>query len=182
MPPGERRVSAEIGIPFLKIGTDDVGSLFRRRARKPLGPFLVVSVSSGLALDTALRSTHDSHPHLWPVHGRPHQLWLLRPTDRAGEHHLVSVANNLLLDGGGVPDAEPVRMRDRHGADAAWQRWRVVPVNGGRAHRIENVGTGLALDCPHAAEARTPATLRPTHGGENQTWLLAAPFTALAED
>ncbi|WP_146616524.1 RICIN domain-containing protein [Kitasatospora sp. SolWspMP-SS2h] len=182
MPPGERRVSAEFGIPFLKIGTDDVGALFRRRARKPLGPFLVVSVSSGLALDTALRTTHDSRPHLWPVHGQPHQLWLLRPTGHAGEFHLLSAANNLLLDGNGVPDTEPVRMRDPHRTDAAWQRWRVVPVNGGRAHRIENAGTGLVLNCPHAVEARTPVTLRTPHGGENQTWLLAAPFTALAED
>ncbi|MFJ4680796.1 MULTISPECIES: RICIN domain-containing protein [unclassified Kitasatospora] len=177
MPPGERRVSAEIGVPFLKIGTDDVGSLFRRRARKPLGPFLVLSVSSGLALDTALHTRHGTRPHLWKAHGQPHQLWLLGPTDRDGEFELVSAANNLLLDGRGAQDGDSVRMCDRHGADAAWQRWRVVAVDGGRAHRIENAGTGMVLDCPYEAVSPAPATLWAPHGGSNQTWVLAAPFT-----
>jgi hypothetical protein len=34
MASSDRQISAEIGLPFLKIGTNDVGAFFRRRTRR----------------------------------------------------------------------------------------------------------------------------------------------------
>lgn len=178
MPPRDRQISAEIGLPFLKIGTNDVGAFFRRRERRFNGPFLIISVSSGLALDTALESTDGSHPHLWGPHGQPHQLWSLEPTGYGSEVHIVSASNNLLLDGQAPVTGHHPRMRGRSESDAAWQRWHVLPAPGRRAHRIINAGTGYALDSPRDAEARTWPVLWEPHEGENQQWLLAMPFLA----
>ena len=90
MPPRDRQVSAEIGLPFLKIGTNDVGAFFKRRGRQPSGPFLFISASCGLALDTALHSNDGSHPHLWGPHGQPHQLWYLEASGHGREVHIIS--------------------------------------------------------------------------------------------
>ncbi|MFE9649315.1 RICIN domain-containing protein [Streptomyces sp. NPDC006365] len=176
MLPRDRQVSAEIGLPFLKIGTNDVGAFFKRRGRQPSGPFLLISVSSGLALDTALHSADGSHPHLWGPHGQPHQLWYLEASGHGREVHIISASNNLLLDGQASAAGHHPRMRGRSDNGAAWQRWAVFPAPGLRAHRIINAGTGHALDCPHDAEARTMPVFWEPHDGGNQQWLLAMPF------
>ncbi|MFD6189894.1 MULTISPECIES: RICIN domain-containing protein [unclassified Streptomyces] len=176
MPPRDRQVSAEISLPFLKIGTNDVGAFFKRRRREPTGPFLLISASSGLALDTAFHSGDGSVPHLWGPHGQPHQLWYLEASGHGREVHIISASNNLLLDGQAAGLGDHVRMRGRNDNGAAWQRWHVSAAPGLRAHRIVNAGTGHALDCPHEAEARTKPVFWEPHGGGNQQWLLAMPF------
>ncbi|QIP87223.1 RICIN domain-containing protein [Streptomyces sp. Tu 2975] len=181
MLPRNRQVSAEIGLPFLKIGTNDVGAFFKRRERQPSGPFLLISVSSGLALDTCLRNSDGSQPHLWGPHGQPHQLWYLEASGHGRQVHIISASNNLLLDGHAAASLDHLRMRGRSDDDAAWQRWHVIPAPGLRAHRIINAGTGLALDTPREAEARTMPVFWEPHDGDNQQWLLAMPFVIPAE-
>ncbi|MDT0401968.1 RICIN domain-containing protein [Streptomyces sp. NRRL WC-3626] len=176
MSPRSRQVSAEISLPFLKIGTNDVGAFFTSRRREPTGPFLLISASSGLALDTAFHSGDGSTPHLWAAHGELHQLWYLEATGHGREVHIISASNNLLLDGRAAGSGDHLRMRGRSDDDAAWQRWRVSVAPGLRTHRIINAGTGFALDCPHEAEARTMPVLWEQHGGGNQQWLLVMPF------
>lgn len=99
MTDADRRISAEISPfpPFLKITTTDVGAIFRRRRRSitQTGPFLIISVDSGLAMDTAFRTEDGSHPHLWTAHGQAHQLWRLIPSGHEGEARIVSLSNNL---------------------------------------------------------------------------------------
>ncbi|MFD3436858.1 RICIN domain-containing protein [Streptomyces sp. NPDC058685] len=181
MPPRDRQISAEIGLPFLKIGTNDVGAFFKRRERRSTGPFLLLSVTSGLALDTALERSDGSHPHLWGTHGQPHQLWNFEPSGHKEEVRIVSVGNNLVLDGQTLQAADGhqhPRMRGRSDLDVPWQRWRIVPAPDRRAHRIINAGTGLALDCPWEAGVRTRPVLWEPNEGENQHWLLAMPFVS----
>jgi hypothetical protein len=180
----DRQISAEIGLPFLKIGTNDVGAFFRRRTRRFDGPFLLISVHSGLGITTGLEIADGGHPLLWGPNGKPHQLWSLEPTGYGSEVHIISVHSGLLLDAQGLVIEQPLRLRGRSESDnAPWQRWQMLPAPGGRAHRIINVGTGYALDSPwdtRAEEGRAVPGTRPIlwhpHTGENQQWVLAMPF------
>jgi hypothetical protein len=141
---------------------------------------MVISVSSGLALDTAFRSSDGSHPHLWSSHGQPHQLWRLVPSGHEAEVRIVSLSNGLFLDGQGVAEGAPPRMRGED-KDAAWQRWRLHPAPGHRSHSLVNAGTGMVLEAPHEAERTTQPVLWGKHNGENQHWILAMPFATPPE-
>ncbi|MGW0936811.1 RICIN domain-containing protein [Streptomyces sp. NPDC002666] len=180
MTDADRRIGAEITPlpPFLKITTNDVGALFKRRRRSITedGPFLIISVDSGLALDTAFRHEDGSHPHLWAAHGNAHQLWRLIPSGHPGEVRILSQSNNLFLDGRGSHEGDHPQMRAE--ANEPRQRWRLKPAPGRRAHYLENVATGLVLDRPHEAKNATWPVLWSENGGENQHWLLTMPFTA----
>lgn len=171
----DRDISVEIRLPFLTIGTTSIQSLFRRRDRRTAGPFLIISVTSGLALDTALGTAQGTSPHLWGPHGKPHQLWYLRPSGHAGEVHIVSVANGLALDAGrGMGDGHQPQMWEQ--SDVAWRRWRLTPSPDGRAHTLSCEGTGTVLDSPWDAKWETRPVMWNGHGGENQQWVLALPF------
>lgn len=171
----DRDISVEIRLPFLTIGTTSIQSLFRRRDRRTAGPFLIISVTSGLALDTALGTAQGTSPHLWGPHGKPHQLWYLRPSGHAGEVHIVSAANGLVLDAGrGMGDGYQPQMWAQ--SDAAWKRWRLAPSPDGRAHTLSCEGTGTVLDSPWDAKWETRPVMWNGHGGENQQWVLALPF------
>lgn len=183
MPDRDRRVGAEIGLfPFLKITTTDVGAFFKRRRHRgtQTGPFMLISVDSGLAMDTAFQSADGSHPHLWTAHGQPHQLWRLTPSGHEGEVRIVSLANGLFLDGHGSHEGDHPTMRA--GNNEAWQRWRLKPAPGNRSHYLQNVATGLVLDRPHDAERGTWPVLWSAHTLENQHWLLTVPFSAPPDD
>jgi hypothetical protein len=161
--------------PFLKITTDDVGAFFGKRRRyeesaRP-GPFLIVSVDSGLALDTAFHTTDLSNPHLWTAHGQLHQLWHLVPSGHAGEVRIESAGNGLFLDG---QASKHPTMRGE--SDEAWQRWRLKPAPGRRAHLLVNAGTGLALKRPDDAERGTWPILSTDRNDGSQHWLLTVPF------
>ncbi|WP_329583175.1 RICIN domain-containing protein [Streptomyces sp. NBC_01361] len=175
-----RRFGAEISPfpPFLKITTNDVGAVFKRRRRSiaQTGPFLIISVDSGLALDTAFHNADGQHPNLWTAHGQAHQLWRLVPSGRDGEVGIVSDSNNLFLDGHGSHNGDLVRMRA--GAREPRQRWRLRPAPGGRAHYLENAATGLVLDRPTGAERGVSPQVWSRHSGVNQHWLLVMPFSA----
>ncbi|MEU1265657.1 RICIN domain-containing protein [Streptomyces cellulosae] len=180
MTDADGRISAEISPfpPFLKITTSDVGAIFRRRRRSitQTGPFLTISVDSGLAMDTAFRSEDGSHPHLWTAHGQAHQLWRLIPSGHEGEARIVSLSNNLFLDGRGSHEGDHPQMCAE--TNGPRQRWRLKPAPGHRAHYLENAATGLVLDRPHDAERGTWPVLWSEHSGVNQHWLLVMPFAA----
>lgn len=174
----DRQIGAEIGLfPFLKITTNDVGAFLKRRRPSvtQTGPFMIIAVDSGLAMDTAFQSEEGSHPHLWTAHGQPHQLWQLVPSGHENEVRIISISNGLFLDGHGGEGDHP-RMGAENGE--AWQRWRLKPAPGHRAHCLANAATGLVLDKPHEAERGTWPVLWSEHGGNNQHWLLVIPFGA----
>ena len=171
------KVEVEIRLPFISIRTDSVRSLLSRRRTRSAGPFMIISVTSGLALDAAFETKQGAHPHLWGPHGKPHQLWYLRPSGHNGEVTVVSASNGLLLDGGrGVGQGYNPEMWARN--DQAWQRWSLKTSPDGRAHQIVCVGTGMALDSPHESEWGTWPVMWDSHEGENQQWVLAMPFVA----
>ncbi|MFC4030886.1 RICIN domain-containing protein [Streptomyces polygonati] len=177
----ETQFNAEIGLfPFLKITATDVGALFKNRRRQGSsqpGPVMIVSVSSGLALDTAFHSSDGSHPHLWPPHGQPHQLWRLIASGHEGEVRIVSLSNGLFLDGRDGGDGSHTQMRGEE-KNAAWQRWSLTAAPGNRSHYLVNAGTGRVLDSPHEAERGTWPVMWTKHDGENQRWLLTMPLAA----
>lgn len=180
MPDTGRDVAIEIRLPFLSIRANSVRSLFARRGRRSAGPFLIVSVTTGFALDTRLHTAVDTQPFLWSPHGKPQQLWYLRPSGHKDEVHIVSAFNRLFLDGyRGSELGEHPLMRAR--SNDAWQRWRVQPAPDGRAHVLRNVGNYRALDCPHGAEREALPVMWEGHGGENQQWVLALPFSVQSE-
>ncbi|MEU5402317.1 RICIN domain-containing protein [Streptomyces sp. NPDC005963] len=173
----QSQISVELRLPFITIGTSNVRSVLQRRNRRIAGPFMIVSVTSGLALDTAFTTAQGSLPHLWPTHGKPHQLWHLKPSGHRDEVHIVSAANRLLLDGAHLAgEGDHPRMSASNGE--ARQRWRLASAPDGRAHQLVCVGTGKALDCPWEAERTTRPVLWEPHDGENQHWVLAMPFSA----
>lgn len=173
----DRRIDVEIRPPFLTIRANDVRPSFRRRRDRGSGPFLIISVTSGLALDTAFGTAVGDRPHLWGPHGKPHQLWYLAPSGHAGEVFVVSAANGLVLDGGhGAGEGHHPQMRANNAE--AWQRWQLRSSPDQRAHVLTCVGLGTVLDCPWDAKWQTrPVMWRPSEG-ENQQWLLALPFAA----
>lgn len=168
--------------PFLKITTDDVGAVFKRRRRRAVtqpGPFLIISVESGLALDTALNHDAGTHPNLWTVHGLPHQLWRLIPSGYDGEVRIASYSNNLFLDGHGSRNGDHPQMRE--GVDEPRQRWRLTPSPNGRAHYLENAATGLVLDRPSEGECGSRPQVWRKHSGKNQQWLVVMSFSPLPD-
>ncbi|HEY9390956.1 MAG TPA: RICIN domain-containing protein [Mycobacteriales bacterium] len=174
MTSSEGKIAVEIRTPFLRIRTDDVLSLFPRR-KHTAGPFLIISVSSGLALDTAFRHGAGERPHLWAPHGKPQQLWYLRPSGHVNEVLIVSALNGLVLDAG---RGEGHRVQMRPEKDAAWQRWRLAPSADRMAHVLASVGTGTVLHCPSGAEQTTEPVMREPAERDNQQWLLLLPFGA----
>jgi hypothetical protein len=74
-------IRAEVRLPgILSLGTDDVGSLFRRRNRAR-GPFILIGRDSGLAVDTGLQDHRSAEPILWPAHAFVQQLWYFQRTN-----------------------------------------------------------------------------------------------------
>ncbi|WP_203237610.1 RICIN domain-containing protein [Streptomyces sp. CdTB01] len=174
-------IRLEIRLPFLTIGTTSVRSLFRRRDRDAAGPFLIISVSSGLALDTAFGTAQGASPHLWGPHGKPHQLWYMRPSGHKEEVHIVSAANGLSLDAPrGMGEGHQPQMWAQ--SDVAWKRWRLTPSPDGRSHQLSCEGTGTVLDSPWDAKAGTRPVMWNGHDGENQQWVLALPFGKASAD
>ncbi|GGQ30380.1 hypothetical protein GCM10010233_54870 [Streptomyces pseudogriseolus] len=127
-------------------------------------------------MDTAFRTEDGSHPHLWTAHGQAHQLWRLIPSGHEGEARIVSLSNNLFLDGRGSHEGDHPQMCAE--TNGPRQRWRLKPAPGHRAHYLENAATGLVLDRPHDAERGTWPVLWSEHSGVNQHWLLVMPFAA----
>ncbi|MFI8209435.1 RICIN domain-containing protein [Streptomyces werraensis] len=124
-----------------------------------------------------LPGTEDgSHPHLWTAHGQAHQLWRLIPSGHEGEARIVSLSNNLFLDGRGSHEGDHPQMCAE--TNGPRQRWRLKPAPGHRAHYLENAATGLVLDRPHDAERGTWPVMWSEHSGVNQHWLLVMPFAA----
>ncbi|MGW3097836.1 RICIN domain-containing protein [Streptomyces sp. NPDC001102] len=114
-------------------------------------------------------------------HGKPHQLWYMRPSGHKEEVHIVSAANSLSLDAGrGMGEGHQPQMWAQ--SDVAWKRWRLTPSPDGRTHQLSCEGTGTVLDSPWDAKAGTRPVMWNGHDGENQQWVLALPFGKASAD
>ena len=166
-------VKAELRLPGLSVGTDDVRTLFKWRS-KASGSCMLINRACGLALDTALRTELGAAPHMWPPHAFQQQLWELRPSGTAGEVLIVSVANGLALDATRptTGDIKPV-MWETHGEP--WQRWRLENSPDGIGHLIQSAHNRQYLTINEAGEPRWQPWFEDRHAHSSQQWLLALP-------
>src|SRR5215471_699706 len=96
--PFGRQIGGEISLlplPGIKVWSDDIPGLIRRRRRPVQGPFVLICRRNGLALDTGAQAQRGYEPQLWSAHARPWQLWYFRRTAQQGEYLIISVANGL---------------------------------------------------------------------------------------
>ncbi len=89
MAEGESGVSVELRLPFLSIRANNVQTKLRHRSRVA-GPFLIISRSSGLALDATTDTAVGTHPVAGNMGAKAHQLWYLRPVGEVSQVHVVS--------------------------------------------------------------------------------------------
>jgi Ricin-type beta-trefoil lectin domain len=166
-----RQLYAEIRLPGITVGTDDVGALFKQG--RDAGPFLVISRCCGLALDTAFAIDHGSVPILWPPHGRRQQIWNLRPSGCEGQVLLVSAENGLALDSTRDPNGGKPVLWEEHGE--VWQRWSLQQSSDGVGYLIESALSSRVLAASEDAQPRWQPWLADRDGGWSQQWLLSMP-------
>lgn len=175
--PVRRQFGGEISLlplPGIKVWSDDIPGLVRRRRRPVQGPFVLIGRDKGLALDVGAQTGQGYEPQLWPPHARPWQLWYFRQTPHRGEYLIISVASGLALD------ARRKTERGRH--PLMWvphgdeqQRWRLHPAADGAAFLIECVRTRHVLDVPPDAVTGTKPLMFDRHDGGNQMFLIMMP-------
>lgn len=170
------RISVELKLPGITIGTDDIGALFKRGV--DAGPFLVASRVCGLALDTGFTTDNGAGPILWPIHARRHQLWFLRPTGHAGETLIVSADTGLALDATQEAEAGRVLLWEANGAP--WQRWSLQPSPDKAGYLLASVVDGRVLVANDNAERGWKPWLSDRDGGWEQQWVLALPHGGTA--
>lgn len=171
MPPRKPRVSVELRLPGITIGTNDVQALFSRG--RDAGPFLIIARQSGLALDTGF-SAVPGKPLLYGAHGRRHQLWYLRATGHRDEAMIVSADSGLALDGTHDPhDGQVVLLEEPHGETR--QRWALSQAPDGVGYLIACVSGSRVLDVGQTPEEGWNPWLWGNHGAWWQQWILAMP-------
>lgn len=171
---GKPTLSVELKLPFLSVRAENVRIRLRRWQRSA-GPFLLISRTSGLALDSTYDTAAGSRPHMWSVHGLQQQLWYLHPVGRAGRVSIVSAYSSLALDAG--EGSGKGHRPQLHGLSRSeWQEWTLAPAPEGGAQIIRSCGNGLILDCPWDAKVETYPVIYNSNGGENQHWLVSLPI------
>lgn len=134
-------------------------------------PFLIISRSCGMALDTAFQRTDESWPILWPPHGLAHQLWSVRKTKGQKDYSIISLDNGLSLDST-LDNSEGVHltMYAHHGSTQ--QRWLIERAGEDRlGWSISSVRSRLQLFSPAEAESKWTPWLEKSHDLGAQ-WLI----------
>lgn len=165
------RVYAEVRLPGIAVGTDDIGALFKRG--RDAGPFLIISRPCGLALDTAFATDNDSPVTLWPPHGRRQQLWYLEPSGYDGEVLIISAESGLALDATRNPDAEKTVLSEKSGE--VWQRWTLQRVPDGAGYLISSALSAHVLASSEDAANGWEPWMSVRDAGWSQQWLLVMP-------
>jgi Ricin-type beta-trefoil lectin domain-like len=167
-------IKAELKLPFLSIGVDDVRTIFKW-SRRQAGPFVVINRAAGQALDTAFGNESGNGVITWAPHGLLHQMWLLKPSGTRGEVLIVSAANGLALDATTETsgDIHPV-MWKAHGEP--WQRWLLEDTPDGGAYTIKSAHGRKFLTLSDAAENGWQPWFDNWKGGLSQQWILALPY------
>lgn len=169
-------LNVSLNLPFVSIGTSNVGAWLRRQPRP--SPYMFISVTCGLALDATEVTGQGEWPRLRRPNGKPAQLWWLKQAGGSGDIHVVSAFNGMHLDAGRDVGKEPPVIDMWPDSGSASQRWRLSPSPDNRAQYLSSIGSGLVLDCPWDVSHDGHPTMWRKHGGENQHWVVAKPFAA----
>jgi hypothetical protein len=179
MTSAERDLSVSLNLPFVSIGTSSLGAWVRRRPRP--SPYLLISVTCGLALDATGETGQGVWPRLRRPNGKSSQLWWLSAVGSSGEVRLVSAANGMCLDAGRDVGREPPVADLWLNSGTASQKWRVSSSPDDRAAYLTNADCGLLLDVAWDSSHESHPAMCRRHGGENQHWVIAKPFTVKPE-
>jgi hypothetical protein len=169
--PSRPDIYGEIRLPGIMIGTKDVRALFKQG--RNAGPFLLVSRSCGLALDTAFAVDNGALPIMYPPHGRRQQLWYLEPSGYTGEIHLVSAESGLALDSTVDPNGDKPLLWERNGA--AWQRWTLHQAPDNVGYLIMSTLSSRALVANESTQPHWNPWLEDRSGSWAQQWMLSIP-------
>jgi hypothetical protein len=169
--PSRSEIYAEIRLPGITIGTKNVRALFKQG--RNAGPFLLVSRSCGLALDTAFAVDNGALPTMYPPHGRRQQLWYLEPSGYAGEIHLLSAESGLALDSTVDPNGDKPLLWEKNGE--AWQRWRLEQAPDNMGYLIMSALSSRTLVANETTQPEWNPWLEGRSGSWAQQWMLSIP-------
>jgi hypothetical protein len=170
------KVYAEIRLPGIRVGTNDVDAFFRKGGGETYpetAPFLLIARCCGLALDTGKKSNNGVRPILWSPHGDRHQLWYLRPSGHEDEVLIASADNGLVLDATEQVHPKRLVLWEAHGK--AWQRWRLAPTPDGAGYFIASTWCDRVLASREGTIQPGQLSLADRDGDRRQQWLLATP-------
>jgi hypothetical protein len=175
----------ELHLPGLVIGADDidmtgVGRKFGR-SKPATGPYLIISRSSGLALDTGLQHV-GARVATWPPHAQPQQLWYLRPSGVKEEAMIISAENGLAVDSTRETSGDIHPLMREPGTEP-WQRWRLEPAADGIGFLIKSPHNGNFLTLSEEARKHLDKPwapwFTPRKGNLNQQWILSLPYGSI---
>lgn len=159
-------MSLKLHLGVVQVGVENIS--LKKRTR--LGPYLIVNVWKGFALDTAHRRNSGDESIMWPVNGGIQQLWRLDEAER-GDYLITSVQTGLALSSRNERRLSRTAVMESP-STAAWQRWRFVKVPDSDELLIVSAHSGHALDFPRHLEREEAPHLFTSHGEEHQRFLL----------
>ena len=167
-----------VNLPNVVVNANEINLNFLRRKRgDDQGPFLIIARACGYALDVGFSAVAGTIPHVWPPHGEIQQLWNLRPSGKAGEVVLASVASGLVL--GALQtrkshDDWPVLEEAETGSK--WQRWHLEPSADNAGYLLRLSGSALCLTMNADAEPEWRPWLAPRDPQRSQQWMIVQPY------
>jgi len=166
----------ELRLPLLTVSTDKLSVKFPRLGAGRIGPLMIVSRASGLALDTGLHADPETNVIGYRLHGKRQQLWYLRPGGTKGVVEIISADNGLTLDSTrATGDVHPL-MRVAESASEPWQRWALARTPDGVGQFIRSVHSRRCLALSESSEDHWEPWFEPEKGQVNIQWLLVQPF------
>jgi hypothetical protein len=160
-------LSWKINLGIVEISQKDVPLSINRS----LGPFLIVNIFKGLALDTGHRRGAGDEAIMWPVNGGAQQLWRLTKRAAGGDYAIVSEETGLELSSRDSFELSRTAVMEPP-SEAAKQRWRFVKPRGVPGLLILSAHSGHALDFPRHLDRDEAPHLYTAHREEHQQFLL----------
>lgn len=164
----------EFHLPGLTVAADKVEIKMPRRRGRRVGPLLIVSRASGLALDTALHRDPGTRVIGYRQHSARHQLWYLSASGRKGEVVIASAENGFVLDCDRESSDPHLLQREAEGEP--WQSWTVEAAPDGIGHTIRSSHSRYYLALGDEAEERWSPWFAERKLGFTTQWVISQPL------
>ncbi len=175
----DMKLSVELGLPGFKLGLNGINlTRGKRKAKDGIGPFLLISRASGLALDTGYGVDNGAPVTVWSPHGQQQQFWSLFSSGYAEEFVIRAEMGGLDLDAttDHAGANHPLLWR-HHGGP--WQRWRLLASPDGVGHFLQSVHSGrfLAMNADGVNGWAPWFEADPDSNSMNMQWLLVRAYS-----